>query len=289
MTYKELLSHGEQILKESNVLDFSIDAFSLFEYVFGISRARYFIICNEMISDEEKLKEYLEMITLRSNRIPLQHITNTQEFMGLSFYVDENVLCPRQDTECLVELALSIISKNEFEKDCINVLDMCTGSGCIAVSIKTLGDKEMCMTAVDLSISALDVAKRNAISNKSDISFIHSNLFDNVDNIGYDMIVSNPPYIKTKDIEELMDEVKQHEPLMALDGYEDGLYFYRMITDKATEYLNQGGYLLYEIGFDQGEEVKTILLENGFDDIEIIKDLAGLDRIVKGRKIGGKQ
>lgn len=283
MTYKELLSKGENVLKQCDVPDYSIDAYIFMEIVFGMSRAVYYIKCNDTIEDEALIEQYLDMIEKRSKRIPLQHITNSQEFMGLSFYVDENVLCPRQDTECLVEEALKAIDDN------VDVLDMCTGSGCIAISIKKLCDKVNHMTAVDLSEEALRIAKKNADTHNTDVEFVHSNLFENLKDRKYDIIISNPPYIRTSDIDELMDEVKIHEPMMALDGYEDGLYFYREITSKAKGYLRVGGWLMYEIGYDQGEEVKAIMINNGFDDIEIIKDLAGLDRIVKGRIIGGKQ
>ena len=289
MTYKELLSQGEQILKESNVPDYSYDAFALLEFVFSINRASYYIRSNDIIEREEDIQKYMEMIAKRSNRIPLQHITDSQEFMGLPFYVNKNVLCPRQDTECLVEETMKVISEKEYGNSFIQVIDMCTGSGCIAISLMKLVNKKIFVTAVDLSLDALEVAKKNAENNRVIIEFVHSDLFENVENILYDVIVSNPPYIRTKDIDELMDEVRLHEPLMALDGHKDGLYFYKEITKKSKKYLCNGGYILFEIGYDQAEAVKAILEKNGFDDIEVIKDLAGLDRVVKGRKIGGRQ
>ena len=300
MTYKELLLRGEELLKQSNINEYSLDAYLLFEDVFSISRATYFVKCNDIIENESRISEYLEKIKRRSERIPLQHITNSQEFMGLNFYVDENVLCPRQDTECLVEETLKAIEvlkkSNESKKTkTIDALDMCTGSGCIAISLKKISADISHMTAVDLSTKALQIAKKNAIDNNVDIEFINSDLFESLNegkDIGgkiYDIIVSNPPYIKTEEIYNLMSEVKDHEPMMALDGYEDGLYFYREITKASVAYIKENGWLLYEIGYDQGEAVKAIMLDNGFDDIEIIKDLAGLDRVVKGRKTGGKQ
>lgn len=291
MTYRELLSEGENILKNSNIQDYKTDAFYLLEYVFKMNRSSFFLKGNESIEDNQtgKIKEYFDKIDIRKNHTPLQHITNCQEFMGLSFYVDENVLIPRQDTEILVEKAIKIcngIVIGNTDGNKVRVLDMCTGSGCIAVSLAKLCKNTM-VTAVDLSDKALEVAVINAKNNEADINFKESDLFTSLSETLFDIIVSNPPYIKTGDIENLMEEVKFNEPFMALDGSEDGLKFYRRITEESVKYLSAGGYLVYEIGYDQAVEVRAIMESNGFDDIEIIKDLAGLDRVVCGRLDNG--
>ena len=291
MTYRELLSEGENILKNSNIQDYKTDAFYLLEYVFNMNRSSFFLKGNESIEDNQtgKIKEYFDKIDIRKNHTPLQHITNCQEFMGLSFYVDENVLIPRQDTEILVEKAIEIcngIDIGNTDGNKVRVLDMCTGSGCIAVSLAKLCKNTM-VTAVDLSDKALEVAVINAKNNEADINFKESDLFTSLSETLFDIIVSNPPYIKTGDIENLMEEVKFNEPFMALDGSEDGLKFYRRITEESVKYLRAGGYLVYEIGYDQAVEVRAIMESNGFDDIEIIKDLAGLDRVVCGRLDNG--
>jgi len=199
----------------------------------------------------------------------------------------------------LVERALKCIS-NIWDKEEINVLDMCTGSGCIAISIYKRAKVPLKVTAVDISPDALEVAKRNAAFNDAAcINFVESNLFEKInENICgknskecgtmgagplYDVIVSNPPYIPTEVVKGLMPEVRDYEPHLALDGTEDGLEFYRRITEDSVKYIKEGGYLLYEIGCEQGNAVKEIMLDNGYEDIEIIRDLAGLDRVVAGR------
>ena len=248
----------------------------------------------------------MELISRRAGHIPLQHLTHQAFFMGYEFYVDENVLVPRQDTETLTESALECM---ETEKN-PHILDMCTGSGCILISL--LKEREDAYgTGVDLSEGALKVAVRNAqtLGVEERAEFIKSDLFSEMQNTvheidntqkdtikdaehennngnhtrTYDMIISNPPYIPTAEIEELMEEVKFHDPRMALDGMEDGLYFYRTITEQAKDHLVPGGWLLYEIGCSQGKDVADLLRKEGFEDIEIRQDLAGLDRVVLGR------
>lgn len=284
MTYKELLTLGENILKENEIIEYKVDAFNLFEHVFLMNKAALFLKATEDVDDEGKKEEYLGKINIRAKHIPLQYITLEQNFMGFKFYVNENVLIPRWDTEILVEKTMDLC-KNINTKN-IEVLDMCTGSGCIAISIKKLC-KNAVVTAVDLSSNALLVAKKNAKNLEADITFYESDLFDKLEGKQFDLIVSNPPYIRTKDIDELMDEVRLHEPFMALDGSEDGLRFYRKITEDATKHLKENGFLIYEIGCDQASEVRAIMENNGFDDIEIIKDLAGLDRVVFGQLDNG--
>jgi release factor glutamine methyltransferase len=234
----------------------------------------YFLIHQQDELNQEQELLYKEFIETRGRHIPLQHITQEQEFMGLNFKVNENVLIPRQDTEILVEEVLARL------KDNMSVLDMCTGSGCIIISLKN-GKNSIKASAADISTKALEVARENARLNDVEINFVQSNLFENIEG-KFNIIVSNPPYIPTKVIDGLMEEVRVHEPMIALDGMEDGLYFYREIIKNSLKYLNQGGSLCFEIGYDQGEAVSSMMKETGFINIKVIKDLAGLDRVVIG-------
>lgn len=274
MNLKEALCMGEQRLNEAQIADARIDAWLLLEWVTGISRANYFMDpCKEL--SEKESEAYVQAVEKRCQRIPLQHITGEQEFMGFPFHVNEHVLIPRQDTECLVETALE-----KYEPD-MRVLDMCTGSGCIIISVEKLcknGD----FTGCDISEKALAVAKKNAKRLSAHTELIQSDLFENV-NGRFDMILSNPPYIRTAVIDELEEEVRCHDPRIALDGREDGLYFYRRIIDEARDHLVNGGWLLFEIGHDQREDVKALMKEAGYQEITARKDLAGLDRVVFGR------
>lgn len=280
-SYKELLEYGKVRLQEAEIEEYALDAWLLLEYVFQISRTWYFVHENEM-ADTEKAEQYLEYIGERSRHVPLQQLTGEAYFYGMKLYVNEDVLIPRQDTEVLVEevLKLSRTVFPEEKRKHLNILDVCTGSGCILLSL--LSNLENAVgTGVDLSEKALNVARINGRNLGIQAEWIHSNLFDKVQG-KYDMIVSNPPYIKTSVIEELMDEVKYHEPKMALDGREDGLYFYRAMIREAEEYLNQGGILAFEIGYDQGESVSRLMREQGYSQVQVIPDLAGLDRCVTG-------
>lgn len=280
-SYKELLEYGKVRLQEAEIEEYALDAWLLLEYVFQVSRTWYFVHENEM-ADTEKAEQYLEYIGERSRHVPLQQLTGEAYFYGMKFYVNEDVLIPRQDTEVLVEevLKLSRTVFPEEKRKHLNILDVCTGSGCILLSL--LSNLENAVgTGVDLSEKALNVARINGRNLGIQAEWIHSNLFDKVQG-KYDMIVSNPPYIKTSVIEELMDEVKYHEPKMALDGREDGLYFYRAMIREAEEYLNQGGILAFEIGYDQGESVSRLMRDQGYSQVQVIPDLAGLDRCVTG-------
>ena len=310
-TLTGLLKKGQNILVQAGIEEAGLDAWLLLEYTTGKSRAYYFAHGEECVT-ESVYDRYLELIGRRAEHIPLQHLTHQAFFMGYEFYVDENVLVPRQDTETLVESALECMktAKSEESEKGLHILDMCTGSGCILISLL----KEIPSaygTGVDLSEKALEVAGKNARTLEVDsrAEFIKSNLFsagyftgsgitstesnrkdtehknsNGNHSTAYDMIISNPPYIPTAEIEELMDEVRLHDPRMALDGMEDGLYFYRAITKQAKNYLVPGGWLLYEIGCSQGEDVAGLLQKEGFENIEIRQDLAGLDRVVLGRK-----
>lgn len=273
-TYKELLQSAQRILQEKQITDANVDAWLLLSHVFGINRTDYLLHSDKTVDDADS-KRYMELVDLRASHIPLQHITGTQEFMGIEFCVTPDVLIPRQDTEILVEEVLKICNGK-------TVLDMCTGSGCIIISTAKLGKPDKTV-GVDISEKALKVAAKNAMRNNVRIEFIYSNLFENVEGY-YDIIVSNPPYIPTQVIHDLMPEVKNHEPILALDGDEDGLSFYRRIAVESKKYLNREGKLLFEIGYDQGNKVRDILISEGYTDIIIKKDLSGLDRVVTAAK-----
>lgn len=273
-TYKELLQTAREFLKKSGIADADIDAWYLLAHVFGINRADFFMHENKKVS-EDKALEYKKLIEKRASHVPLQYLTGVQEFMGLEFEVDENVLIPRQDTELLVEEVLKV-SKDKA------VLDMCTGSGCIIISLAKLGNIKEAV-GIDISREALKVAKRNAYRLGAEVDFIYSDLFDNVEGV-FDIIVSNPPYIKTEEILSLIPEVKDHEPKLALDAGASGLVYYKRIIDEVNRFLNSGGYLFFEIGYDQGGAVSKMLEEQGFIDINVKKDLSGLDRVVYGKR-----
>lgn len=280
MKYRDLYSQGIETLSSENIPDAKVDARILLEYACKTDRNALFLHGDMEVKDEDE-KTYLELLSKRIMHIPLQYLTGEQEFMGLTYKVNESVLIPRQDTECLVEIVLKHLH------DGMRILDMCTGSGCILISL--LHYSNDCEgVGVDLSEEALNVARDNAerlsnngISDKMNVNFVHSDLFENIDG-NFDIIVSNPPYIKTEVIKGLMPEVREYEPMMALDGMEDGLYFYRKIISSAKEHLSRGGQLFFEIGYDQGQEVSDLMRKEGYTDVEVLKDLAGLDRVVYG-------
>lgn len=274
MTYQELLAEGSMELMSAVISDAELDSFLLLEHVTGMNRAQFFLKGREEVPNQE-IREYRRLLEKRKHHIPLQHITGEQEFMGLPFYVNEYVLVPRQDTECLVELALDRVEGKR-------VLDMCTGSGCIAVALALLGKPAVCHAA-DISVKALETAKRNAKRNLADVFFIESDLFEKVTGI-YDVIVSNPPYIPPAVMEGLSAEVREHEPRLALDGGVDGLDFYRRITKGCKEHLAEDGFLLYEIGCEQAEDVMAVMRNEGFTEVVCQKDYAGNDRVVYGRR-----
>lgn len=272
-TLEQLWTEGTEVLETAGVEEASLNAWYLLSEAFSITRASYLLNKGKEASLEEK-ERYLGWIAVRATRYPLEYILGKQEFMGLSFKVNENVLIPRQDTEILVEGVLNSAKQKK-------VLDMCTGSGCIAISLAKLGEA-LEVHAVDISKEALMVAKENAKDNQVQVNFIESNLFQNVTG-KYDIIVSNPPYIESKEIETLMPEVREFEPMLALDGTEDGLHFYREISNAAPKYLTEEGEIFFEIGYNQGEAVTNILRAAGFAYTQVRKDLAGLDRVVYGR------
>ena len=288
-TLNGLLKNGQKILEQSGIREAGLDAWLLLEYITGKSRAYYFAHGDEGVTEETACR-YQELIRKRAEHIPLQHLTHQAFFMGYEFYVNEDVLVPRQDTETLVEAALKLLKGNKAPR----ILDMCTGSGCIITSLM-LEVPEAFGIGVDLSEKALEVAIRNAgeLGTADRTKFVKSDLFsaeyfskkDNAEKVtGYDMLISNPPYIPSGEIEGLMEEVRLHDPRMALDGMEDGLYFYREITRQAMNHIRPGGWLLYEIGCEQGKDVKELLEKEGFIKTEIRQDLCGLDRVVLGQR-----
>lgn len=278
MIYRE----GKEQLEAAGVPDADRDAWYLLEFVTGISKARYYGNPEAGIDEREALK-YRDVIRQRAERIPLQHITGEQEFMGFSFQVDEHVLIPRQDTETLVEEALGVL------KPKMKILDLCTGSGCILLSLLKLGEKQgiagLKGTGADISREALKVAEENGrrLEIPEDrVAWVRGDLFEKLEG-PFDLLVSNPPYIPSGELSGLQEEVRLHDPALALDGHEDGLYFYRRIAAEAGKYLRDGAYLMLEIGWDQGEAVSTLLEVAGYREVEVKKDLSGNDRVVRGR------
>ena len=280
MTYSELFKTCVDKLNKAGIVEAESDVRILFQYILDADRSFMFMHGGDTAweSDEEEL---LKAVNLREKRIPVQHITGYQNFMGFEFKVTEDVLVPRFDTECLVEEAMLVCGDGD------KVLDVCTGSGCILISLMNYKNG-INGFACDISEKALSIAKENAerLCKPEDKKpeFIKSDLFEGVTEKEFDIIVSNPPYIKSSVIDTLEPEVKEHDPMLALDGGEDGLVFYRRIASEAGGFLRNGGYILVEIGYDQGKEVSELFIENNYIDVKIIKDLAGNDRIVSARK-----
>lgn len=281
LTLKQLYKVGTVKLAEEGIEEFSLDAWYLLEYVTGVSKAMYFAEPERAVS-EENADRYIDCIRRRAAHIPLQHITGEQEFMGYPFCVNEHVLIPRQDTEVLVEEAIQVMRPK------MKVLDMCTGSGCIVLSILKMCREKYYMTdlqgiGADVSEEALKVARENGRRLGVPVTWIQSDLFAKIpEEEKYDVIVSNPPYIETAVIDTLQEEVRLHDPYIALDGKEDGLYFYRRIISEADKYLKPQGKLMFEIGCDQAEAVEELMKNAGYEQITVKKDLAGLDRVVYG-------
>lgn len=274
MNYREAYETGKGTLAAAGIEEAELDVRLLLEEICGTDRNTLLVHGDRNVTEEE-LAQYKEMLEKRSVHIPLQQIIGRQSFMGLDFYVDENVLIPRQDTELLVEEALQELH------DGMRILDMCTGSGCILLSLlKYSNDCEG--IGADISEEALKVAERNRVQlGLENATFIKSDLFEAVEG-KFDLLVSNPPYICSDVIDTLMPEVREHEPRQALDGSADGLHFYRRILAECRTYLKPGGILLFEIGYDQGEAVKRLMEENGFLEVEVKKDYGRLDRVVLG-------
>ena len=274
MTYREAVEFGTKCLTDAGVPDAALDAWYLLQMVCKIEHSYYYVHGEEDITQDAQ-KEYEIAVQKRAEHIPLQYIIGEQEFMGLRFKVNSNVLIPRQDTETLVEQVLKIV------KPGMKVLDLCTGSGCVLISVLK-NAPELTGMGSDISKTALLVAKENAKLHEVDAEWVRSDLFDNITET-FDVIMANPPHIPTGEILSLMPEVRDFEPENALDGGADGLDFYRKIAGQVKDYLNPGGYVYMEIGYDQGEAVSELMRNAGFTEVEVIKDLARNDRVVKGK------
>ena len=295
MTRREAYDYGVEQLEAEGIENAECDIRILLEDLCGVDREELFIGPDKVISRRET-EIFMNAVTRRMGHYPVQYITGKQDFMGLTFTVSPDVLIPRQDTEILVEEVLKELN------DGSRILDMCTGSGCILLSLLYYSN-DCEGVGVDVSEDALKVARDNVGRlildetfdllfktggmgkkhlDEERIEFIESNLFNDVRG-KFDIIVSNPPYIRSDVIPTLMEEVRDYEPILALDGKEDGLFFYREIIKKSPEYLNCGGKLFFEIGYDQADEVKKLMEEAGFKDIEVVQDYAHLDRVVWGR------
>lgn len=274
--YRDCYEKGWKLLSEAGIEEAALDARLLLEHICGTDRNTLLVHGDREVSAQER-QAFKEAVARRSQRIPLQQIIGSQEFMGLSFQVNEYVLVPRQDTEILVEEVLREL------QDGMRVLDLCTGSGCILVSL--LHYSNYCQgVGTDISRKALEVARCNGaalLGSKVEYTFLECDLFEQVEG-RYDIIVSNPPYIRQEEIETLMPEVRDHEPRLALDGGRDGLDFYRRIVAESPDYLNGGGRLYLEIGCDQGDAVQELLIQRGFREVNVACDYAGLDRVVSG-------
>lgn len=278
MTIRELIAIGEEKLTAADIHDAANDARELLSFATGKDRTGLIMYINSEVANETS-QRYYDLIAQRAARIPLQHLTGEQEFMGYRFKVTNDVLVPRMDTELLVM---------EASKRAVlgaKILDLCTGSGIIGIALKKIcfGAE---VTLTDVSEEALAIARENAEANKAEVRIIKSDMFKGLDpDDKYTMIVSNPPYIPASEIESLEPEVRDHDPLMALDGGDDGLDFYRIIAEQAPDYMKPGAWLLLEIGYDQGETVPDLIRKTGrfMDSIEVFKDLAGNDRVVAAR------
>lgn len=292
LSVKEILNIGKRQLEAQNIADAAIDSKMLYCHLMNVSNARIILEYQRILPDN-LCEKYFELLDRRCTGEPVQYIIGTQEFMGLEFRVNENVLIPRQDTETLVEDAISIIRENrlrneEFpikKKREYDVLDLCCGSGAIGVSLAVLCDNVK-VTCSDVSKDALEVARENASAlSKSKIEFKQGNLLEpfakKLKKRKFDLIISNPPYIRSSVIPTLQTEVKDHEPMLALDGGENGLECYEKIISDAELCLNKEGVLMFEIGHDQKDDLIRLLEDNGaFRDIRGLKDLAGRDRII---------
>lgn len=284
LTIKVLLSTAASLLQESGSLSPRLDAEVLLAFLLQCDRSYLFMHPEKVIS-EKKYQAYMSYIDIRKKGKPVQYITQHQEFMGLDFFVDENVLIPRSDTEVLVENILSTIKEDTCSK--IKILDIGCGSGAISISLAHYASNAY-LTCVDISSAALSVSKKNALDHhvQNRMRFYQGDLFEPIpiEDGPFDIIVSNPPYIPCEDIKTLQTEVSEHEPRVALDGGLDGLSFYRRIIKQAAQYLKNHGLLFFEIGYDQGTDVCKLLNDTGmYSDIQVIKDLAGNERVIQSR------
>lgn len=278
ISWQALLTEGEKELAAAGIAEAKTDAWYLMEAAFGIDRNRYYMHAGEAAGDHEMIRQFRTWIGRRIKGVPVQQLTGRASFMGLEFEITEDVLVPRQDTETLVETALSHLPEHA------RVLDMCTGSGCIILSLAKLAPG-ISGCGADLSEKALAVAMKNRgrLGLDGRIELVRSDMFENISGT-YDMIVSNPPYIRSDVVDTLQAEVKDNEPRMALDGGPDGLAFYRTLAAEAGRHLTDNGHLIVEIGYDQAADVTALMTAAGFKEVTVVKDLPGLDRVVCGRK-----
>lgn len=276
MKIKEVIEEGKNALSKNNIEDNVIITRELLAFVLGVEKQYLVIHLDDELNAEDYIK-FKENINKLINGKPLQYITNNQDFMGLNFFVNENVLIPQPDTEIIVEETLKKCKELLLKNVKIKILDLCTGSGAIAVSLSIFLGDEAEVFASDISTKALEVAKYNNGKNNTNVRFIESNLFENIQEQKFNIIVSNPPYIRSDVINKLSKQV-QNEPHLALDGGEDGLKFYKKIIEQACNYI-ENGYLILEIGYDQKEDVENLLKENkNYSEIKTIQDFSGNDR-----------
>ncbi|MGL6114766.1 MAG: peptide chain release factor N(5)-glutamine methyltransferase [Cetobacterium sp.] len=281
---RELLRKSIEYLKNNNVADSRLDAEYIFAEVLGVTRATLTLNFHRKIKEEEKQKIREMLIERGKKKRPLQYILGEWEFFGLPFKVDERVLIPRADTEILVEQCKFILEQMENPK----VLDIGTGSGAISITLGKIVPTAIVLGA-DISSDALAVAEENKHLNKvNNVNFIKSDIFSNIIDKEYDLIVSNPPYIPQSEYETLMDEVKNHEPKGALTDSGDGYYFYKTISKEGKNHLKKGGYLAFEVGYNQAQEVAKFMENDGYDIVAIVKDYGNIERVVIGRKNGEK-
>lgn len=275
MNIKQALEEAKNILKSNNFEDSNIIAKELLSYVLKKDRVYLTINSDTALTDTE-YAEFTKCIEQIIDGKPLQYITQKQEFMGIDFFVNEDVLIPQPDTEILIETVLDICKR--YGKQSLRILDLCTGSGAIAISLSKILNTQV--FASDVSTKALKVAEKNNVLNNSKVEFIESNLFEQINGEKFDIIVSNPPYIKNEEIKSLSKQV-QNEPYIALAGGEDGLDFYRKIIDEAYKYINKNGYLCLEIGYDQKEDLIKLIKQNeNYEYENCIKDLSNNDRCI---------
>lgn len=288
-TINSILEEAIENLGEGDYFNPLLDSQILLSFVLGVDKIYLYTHKHEIVSEKDK-EEFMKLIELRKKRYPLQYIIGTQEFMGLDFKVDERVLVPRPDTEILIETIIEIVKSGYFNKDTINIADIGTGSGAITLSLAHYLENSK-VYSVDISIEALEIARENArsLSLENRVEFFHGNLlkplYDEKLEGEIDILVSNPPYIPTRIIEDLQVEVSKYEPILALDGGEDGLDFYKKIIKDSSKILSRKSIIAFEIGHDQAKDIKNLLIQNGnFKNIKIITDLSGHDRVVIGEK-----
>ena len=279
MTVREILQYGKHALEDSRNEYAKYESRVLLEEVLGIKYMQMLVNPDASVSSEAE-NRYKEMLEKRRQHYPLQYILGYAHFMDYTFIVNEHVLIPRNDTEVLVETVDQLLNSKAFESRSVTLLDLCSGSGCIGISLKLYHDN-VNLALCDISKDALEVASRNLKKYQLDAALLESDLFTNVKE-QYSIIVCNPPYIERDVIPTLMPEVKDYEPMQALDGGVSGLDFYQAILADVHQYLNRDGYLFFEIGYNQGQAVSGLMKNAGFCDVCVKKDYAGLDRIVYG-------